>query len=273
MDLKNFKPKRKDVLQLPLYMIEVEEGFNPRKDYGDIDSLAKSIAENGMKNPMRGYKLPEGKYLLTDGHRRLRASQQNQDKNPDVEILVPFIIDKDEKSPEQRVIDVLVCNDGKKLNPIEEAEVINRLVNFGMSEKDIAKKTGLTTVYISNLKLLYNAPTKVKNHITSNMVSATLAMAVLRDTKNYDEAVKTIEKGVEYAKSKGKKKVVKRDLDKAQGKVNSYSALGKCFKAANKEERVVRKDKQELYEFSHKILNGELTREQLEEMFFEPKSE
>ena len=152
------REKRRDMYLLPVTEIIVQEGFNPRTDYGDIASLAESILQNGVKNPLRGYK-EGGNYILTDGHRRLMAAKIVAKTNP--EILVPFVLDMSNKSAEQRIIDTMICNDGLKLNPLEEAEIINRLINFGMNEKEICKRTSQTSTYVSNLKLLYNAPQKI----------------------------------------------------------------------------------------------------------------
>jgi len=266
------RPKRTDVLHLSPNDIEVEEGFNPRQDYGDIKKLAQQIRENnGIISPLTGFKENDGKYILSEGHRRLKASKILMRENP--EILIPFIVDKSGKNPEQRIINSLICNEGLKLNPLEEAEVIHRLVNFGLSDKDIARKTGQTGVYISNLKLLYAAPQKIKNLILKNQVSSTLAMEVLREHKDYYKAVEVIENAVIYAKKNGKTKVVKRDLDLSNGKVNSYSYMRKCFKVCSREERVIRKDKKEIYSFAQKILNGEYTKDELEDYFYEPVKE
>ena len=133
------RPKRTDVFHLSPSDIKIEEGFNPRQDYGDMELLADSITQNGVKVPLKGFK-KNGEYVLTDGHRRLKASMMVMEKYP--EILIPFIVDKSGNSEEQRIIDVMICNDGKNLNPLEEAEVINRLINFGLKEREISKRTG-----------------------------------------------------------------------------------------------------------------------------------
>ena len=270
---KKKRTPRKDYHLFTINDIQVEEGFNPRHDYGDIEELARDVASNGILVPLRGFKRKgEDKYILTDGHRRFKAAQIVQKKYPNIELRIPLIAHK-VITDEQRLLNVLSFNSGLNLNPLEEAEVINRLVNFGLNDKEIIKRTGMTGTYVSNLKLLYNSPQSLKNHVTSNMVSATLAMEVLREAKDFEKASKIIEEGVSFAKAKGKDKVVKKDLQQSQGKVNSYSALGKCFKSAKKENRAVRDDKKELYDFSLKILNGEFTKEQLEEYFFKPNNQ
>ena len=266
-EIKKSRPKRTDVLHLSPNDIKIEEGFNPRIDFGDLNLLASQIESNGVLNPLRGFKDVDGKYVVVDGERRLRASFIVLKKQSD--LLIPLIPEK-KRNPEHRLISSMVCNEGKKFNPLEEAEVINRLLNYGWDEKDISKQTGKTGVYISNLKLLYDAPKKLKNLVLEDVVSSTLAMEVLRDNKDYDKAVEIIENGVAYAKSKGKDKIVKRDLEQSQGKINSYSAMKKCFKNGIKEKRVIRKGKEEYFDFAQKIINGDYTKEELENYFYEP---
>ena len=259
------RPPRKDVLYLKIDQIEVEEGFNVRIDYGNIDELAASIKENGVKIPLRGFKKGDN-YILTDGHRRFRAAEIIHKNMP--EMRVPFIVDKTGRNLEQRVIDLIICNDGKHLNPLEEAEAVSRLINMGMTEKDVAKKTGKTGVYISNLKLLQDAPQKIKNMIMDDVVSATFAMKILRETEDFQDAVEKLSHASEYAEKQGKRSVTQKDYDKAHNKVNSYSEMRKLFKKSK--ERIVRDGKENEYALANKILNGEMTREQLDEYFFEP---
>lgn len=60
--------KRTDLLWVDPVNLTVQEGFNVRYDYGDIDELAKSIIENGVKVPVRGVKdRGTDNYILTDG--------------------------------------------------------------------------------------------------------------------------------------------------------------------------------------------------------------
>src|SRR5574343_1107518 len=58
-------------MQVPINSIVVEERF--RKDFGPIDDLAASIAENGLITPIAVETMPGGMYRLLAGERRLRA--------------------------------------------------------------------------------------------------------------------------------------------------------------------------------------------------------
>ena len=274
------RPQRKDVLYLPIEQINIEPDFNVRQDMGDLSALAKSIEENGIKNPIRGFKR-DGVYWITDGHRRYYAAKILVKKGIDVKI--PLISEGHLVTEEQRVIDMLVCNDGKKLNPIEESEAVARLFNYGYSETDINKKTGFSKVYICNLKLLNSAPRKLKDLIIQNIVSATLAMSILRECKDYSEALELIEaaikgKSISVPKTKKTKqfaietelepeeegeedaqtpvRITAKDIQKTKGEHNSFSCLEKAFKKIDKDKLPIRNDKLALVNYLREIVKG-----------------
>ena len=278
--MKQERPQRKDVLYLPIEQINIEPDFNVRQDMGDLSALAKSIEENGIKNPIRGFKR-EGVYWITDGHRRYYAAKILVKKGIDVKI--PLISEGHLVTEEQRVIDMLVCNDGKKLNPIEESEAVARLFNYGYSETDINKKTGFSKVYICNLKLLNSAPRKLKDLIIQNIVSATLAMSILRECKDYSEALELIEaaikgKSISVPKTKKTKqlaietelepeeegeeeeetpvRITAKDIQKTKGEHNSFSCLEKAFKKIDKDKLPIRNDKLALVNYLREIVKG-----------------
>ncbi len=262
------KAQRKDLYHVDVREIEVVDGFNVRTDYGDMGWLIDNIRENGVKNPVRAYKL-DGKWHLIDGHRRHKACMILVDEG--LNIRIPVVSEGKGVSAEQRIVDMICLNDGKRLNPLEEAEAINRLSNYGLSDTEISKKTSKTLVYISNLALLSSAPTKIKNFIKSEQISPTLVMAILREEDNFDNATVLIEKAysgvVNGMEPKGK--ITKKDIDKAKNKTNSYSALKKSFKYAQREELSLRKGMETQYEFAQKIINGDYSREEIIHMFFE----
>lgn len=265
------KPPRKDVFFLNVSELNTMPDFNIRQDYGDLNSLAKSIESNGVRVPLRGHKKGEY-YIITDGHRRFEAAKILLKKG--IEIRLPFINEGRECSDEQRVIDMLICNDGKRLNPVEESEAIKRLANFGYSDSEISEKTGFSKIYIYNLKTLQSAPKKLKDMIINNLVSATLAMKVLREEKDFNKAVETIEGAIISNSSKeGSKKITEKDLRKQNGSNNSYSALKKAFKKGIKKHLVVRQDKVDLYNFIENLNNGAYTTENLLSELFEPVPE
>lgn len=206
--MKKDELKRTDLFHARLSDLEVEEGFNVRYDYGDLEELTASIIENGVKVPVRGAKNKTGKYVLTDGHRRY-AAVKNAVENKGIDeskILIPLIPDGKIKS-EDRILGMIVYNDGKKLTLLEEAEVYKRLEGT-LSQADIARKVGKTPTHISNLIKLASTSDKVKEQIRSGKVSASLVIEQLK-LKSEDNIVAEVETA---HKASGGKQVSKKHL-------------------------------------------------------------
>src|SRR5689334_13723541 len=110
--------KKRDLMMVPADNLLLIEGLNIREDMGDLEGLAASIKEHGVKVPLRGYKEKGAdRYCVVDGHRRYAALQilASQGVNG---ILVPFVTEPQKYSDEQRVIDMFIMNDGKNLTPL-----------------------------------------------------------------------------------------------------------------------------------------------------------
>lgn len=63
-----------EFLRIELSDIDIEERF--RQDYGDIESLAESILDKGMLQPVVVTPTEDGKYLLCAGGRRMQAFEE-----------------------------------------------------------------------------------------------------------------------------------------------------------------------------------------------------
>jgi ParB/RepB/Spo0J family partition protein len=261
----------KETYNLTVNEIAVDPTFNVREDFGDMDALVESIKQNGVRVPVRGYK-KDGLYVLIDGHRRFKACTILSEQG--TEVLIPLLAEDRGSSVEQRVVDMLICNEGKKLNPVEQSEAVARLLAYGYSEQEISAKTGFSGVYVSNLKYLHNSvPKKIKNLIAKNTISSTLAIEILRTTKDADKAIAIIEKAINNQSAETNsddtdadakaKKVTKKDINKATGKTNSFSALKKAVKKAEKQGLFIRNEKSDIYTFAMSLYNNELTVEQI----------
>lgn len=261
--------KKTDLHLVDIRNIKIEDGFNVRRDYGDISELKELIRANGLLNPIR-CRRKGGDFILIDGHRRHKACMQLFEEDG-VEMRVQVVTEGRNVSPEQRVIDMIMLNEGKRLNPLEEAEAISRLLKYGLEEIEISKKIGKSLVYISNLKLLHSAPEKIKVMVRSEQISSTLLLKLMRETSDFDELQDLIHTAFLSVVSVGEDapvKITNKDIQKSQKKNNSVSALRKALKFAEKKELVVNPDHEELYNFAVSIIEGEYTKEKLLEMFF-----
>ena len=261
--------QRKDMFYYQLEDLNIIPEFNVRQDFGDIDGLAESIKSNGIKNPLKCFK-KDGKVYITNGHRRLMALEKL--KSEGVEVLVPVIFSGKNYTEEESVFDLIVTNDGLRLNPVEESEVVKRLVNYGYTTKQISNKVGYPEKYIDNLLKLSELPKKIKDLICENVISSTTAVKILRETENFEEAMSIIESAMQVSSQDGGKvKVTEKTINKAKGKTNSFSAIRKAIKLSKK--RTVRMDKVDFYNTLKSIVEGEYTLEYILSEIYEPEVE
>jgi len=209
------KTKRSDLLFIDPRLIKLQEGFNTRTDFGDLEELSLSIIENGVLNPLRGHKDGDN-YILTDGERRYRAVFMALNKGIDI-ARVPFISEK-KKSLEERIFDILLFNDGKTLTPLELGETYKRLVSYGYNYTEIAKKIGKTVKHVSDMVTVAGSGKEIKDLMKEGNVSATLVAEVKAKVKDNDEAEEIIKTVSELKKEtsggdKKKEKVTKKDVE------------------------------------------------------------
>lgn len=199
--------------------LHVQEGWNSRAvtfspdDEEDI-ALARSIAEVGVKQPLTAF-LQGGVAYLTDGHRRLAATLYAMDiLGADIKT-VPVQSETKLASEADRVLSQLVRNQGKPLAPIEKASVFAKLIGFGWSEAEIAKKVGLTRQRVVDLLTLRAGPQAVVEMVTAGEVSAGLALETIRAEKGDGAAAaEKLYAGLVKARAEGKSKATAKHVDR-----------------------------------------------------------
>jgi ParB family chromosome partitioning protein len=126
----------------------------PRKafDSASIESLAASIADAGVVQPVIVRPLTDGQYELIAGERRWRAAQQAE-----LETVPALIRDQDGA---ERLQTALIENMAREdLNPVDEARACAALVeDLGLSKEALARRLGRSRGAISNLIRLLDLP-------------------------------------------------------------------------------------------------------------------
>ena len=113
-------------------------------------------------------------------------------------------------SLEDITIGLVTNNSGRQLEPLGIAIVIKRLVGYGLSNDEIAKRLGFTSGYIGQLLILIGAPKKIRDLVSDGKVSASLAVTVLKD--HGEDAVSVLETSLVAAVVSGKTKVTAKNL-------------------------------------------------------------
>ena len=209
-------------------LIVNDEKKNPRIEYGAIEELMLSIIENGIRNPLKGYE-KDGKIILKDGHRRMRAVNLALERGKKIE-RIPVIVEKRTMNDEERTLEYIIYNDGKPLTMMEQAEVIRRLMNFGWKVTDVVKKTGKARGYIENLIMLNQSPMKVQHHIQEGRISAHTVIQIMQAVKgDAEKALMEVEVAIQKAKDSGKEKATPKHVEAKKVKGQSF---GKFYKWA-----------------------------------------
>jgi ParB family chromosome partitioning protein len=150
----------------------------PRANFNhdELHELADSIRVNGIIQPL--IVTPSGKngiFHLIAGERRLRASKLAGLST------VPVVI-RDVHNEDSLLELALIENVQRTdLNPIEEADAYNRLIEkFGYTQEETAKKVGKNRTTITNMLRLLNLPSFIKEDIVSGSLTEGHARTLLR---------------------------------------------------------------------------------------------
>jgi len=218
--------EKKNYMMVPVNLIVIDEKLNPREDYGNIEELMHSIAENGLRNAVKGFQ-KEGKIFLREGFRRMRAVKLAIEKGFQID-RIPMLLEDRALTEEERTLEFLINNDGKPFTMLEQSEVIRRLLNFGWKVTDVVKKTGKARGYIENLIHLTKVPMKVSNFIKEDKISAHAVIQIIAASKgNAEKVVQDVEAAMQNAKQAGKEKATPKHVENKQVKGQSYSKFYK----------------------------------------------
>lgn len=148
--------------------------YQPRHEF-DLDKLrelAASVREKGVIQPVVVRPMGDG-YELIAGERRLRAAQEVGLKK------IPAVI-KDVSDGEALEIALIENIQREELNPIDEAEAYQQLINeFTLTQEELAKKVGKDRSTITNSLRLLNLPAVIQAQVAGGMLSRGHARTLL----------------------------------------------------------------------------------------------
>lgn len=162
------------LLEVPVNAV----GPNPKQprtrfDEETIASLAASIREVGILQPIVVRRSADGRYEVIAGERRLRAAKAAGLAT------VPVVLRDSEDSDLLR--EALIENIHREdLNPIEQAEAFRQLLEeLGLKQEELAGRVGVSRSHIANTIRLLGLPLEVQQLLADDKVSAGHARALL----------------------------------------------------------------------------------------------
>ncbi len=160
-------------LEVDINSIQINP-YQPRKEFAaeKLTELAESIKVHGIIQPLLVREVGNT-YQLIAGERRLRAAKMVGLTR------VPVVVREmtDEAMMEVALVENLQRED---LNPVEEADAYQRLINeFRLTQDDIAKKVGKSRPAIANTLRLLNLPDEIQTDLAQGTLTMGHARALL----------------------------------------------------------------------------------------------
>ena len=147
----------------------------PRTRFDDeaIQSLAASIREVGILQPIVVRRTGDGTFELIAGERRLRAAK--------VAGLATVPVVLRDSGDSELLREALIENIHREdLNPIELAEAFRALLGeLGLKQEELADRVGVSRSHIANTIRLLSLPLDVQQLLTDDRISAGHARALL----------------------------------------------------------------------------------------------
>jgi ParB family transcriptional regulator, chromosome partitioning protein len=162
------------LLDVPVTEITANR-HQPRSSFEEesLASLAASIREVGVLQPVLIRQLDNGSYELIAGERRWRAA-----KRAGLQTIPAIVRTVSELgSIEQALIENLHRQD---LNPLEEAGAYQQLIeDFGLTHEQLSTRVGRSRAAITNTLRLFQLPPAVQKLVADGQLSAGHARALL----------------------------------------------------------------------------------------------
>jgi len=168
-----------ELRDLPLDLIRPNpDQPRTRFDPASISSLAASIADAGIVQPLIVRPLPDGRYELVAGERRWRAARE-----AGIQAVPAIVRDEAEAA---RLQTALIENVAREdLSPVDEARACAALVeDLGLSKEELARRLGRSRSAISNLIRLLDLPDEVLELLSSGELSEGHGRAILQARGN-----------------------------------------------------------------------------------------
>lgn len=154
---------------------------NPRQprqyfDEEELQSLQDSIKSHGVLQPLVVFELPNGKFELIAGERRLRACRRLGLAK------VPVIVREPAGDGEKLELALIENIQRHNLNPVEEALAYRSLHDdFGLRIEDIAFKVGKSLAVISNAIRILDLPLAMLEAARDGKISKSHARTLLAE--------------------------------------------------------------------------------------------
>jgi ParB family chromosome partitioning protein len=225
----------KEVSTIDINKIEPNSN-QPRKNFDEdkIHELAESIKQHGLIEPLIVQEGKKGFYTIIAGERRWRAAREAGVKD------IPVVV---KEYTDQEVMEIALIENIQRedLNPIEEAEAYNRLIeDYHLKQDEVAERVSKSRTAITNTLRLLKLDERVRSMIIEEKIKSGHARALLGiedGEEQYKLAVKIFDESLSVRETE---KLVKKVLsgDEKQGSTKKEKDIQSELVYKNYEEKL-----------------------------------
>lgn len=263
--IKGLASGRSDTFRVNPLLLAVEEGWNSRDlstpdNQAHIDELARSIAANGVREPLKAY-LSGDRLIVTNGHCRLAAVKRAIEVYGAEIMTVPVMTEERYANDADRLLTQIVSNSGKPLTTLEQGVVYRRLSALGWTNDQIAERTGKSVTHVIMNLELQAAPPSVIAMIKEGKVAPTLAWQTMKASATEEAAVEALENGIKAAQDAGRSKATAKHIRSGATAAGApkKASLKACFEKAkidnSMDDKVTIEFDPETFETVRRLLN------------------
>lgn len=209
----------------------------PRKNFNEdsLQELADSIKQHGLIEPLIVQEAEKGFFQIIAGERRWRAAKMAGLKE------VPVIV-KEYSDREVMEIALIENLQREDLNPIEEAEAFQRLIEeYQLKQDEVAERVSKSRAAVTNSLRLLKLDERVRSMIIEDKIKSGHARALLaieNKEEQYEVALKVFDENLSVRETeKLVKKLQNPDMKKPEKKEDEqmkvvYASFEEKLKAA-----------------------------------------
>lgn len=237
MGLKELSVGRSDIFRVDPRILKIEVGWNVRQEGPDKEAhirfLANSIKAVGVRVPLL-IRVEENDLFVVAGECRLRGAMLAISEGVDIKS-VPVIAEGRYSNPQDRVVSMLIENEGMPLTMLEQGEAYKRLLGHGWTEAKIGESIGRSVTHVKTALNLTTISPEILTMVKAGTVTPTLAMKVIAE-KGPEKAIGALKDAVEVSSAQGKTRATAKHLDRnpdiPDRKTTNWKKYGPLFKAA-----------------------------------------
>lgn len=130
----------------------------------EYETLRRDVAENGVREPVSFYYDESGKPVLLNGHTRVVIA---------LELGLPELeaIARSQPTDSERILYQLSANHSVPLTAIDLARAYAALVADGLSQADVARRTGKSPAHVSQHVALLTLPREIQQRVARGDLS------------------------------------------------------------------------------------------------------